>query len=131
MRISDWSSDVCSSDLVGPASAGSDPGPICYGRGGLLPTITDALLMLGILSADAGFAGGSFSLTTEGVREAFEKIATQMGCSVEDAAFDCWRVVNARSEEHTSELQSLMRISYAVFCLKKKKVSNNIQITHT
>src|SRR3546814_17389981 len=51
--------------------------------------------MLGILSADAGFAGGSFSLTTEGVREAFETIATQMGCSVEDAAFDCWRVVNA------------------------------------
>ncbi|HEY9546021.1 MAG TPA: hydantoinase/oxoprolinase family protein [Solimonas sp.] len=84
---------------VGPASAGSDPGPICYGRGGLLPTITDALLMLGILSADAGFAGGSFSLTTEGVREAFEKIATQMGCSVEDAAFDCWRVVNANMSQ--------------------------------
>src|SRR3546814_19045908 len=55
--------------------------------------------MLGILSADAGFAGGSFSLTTEGVREAFEKIATQMGCSVEDAAFDCWRVVNANMSQ--------------------------------
>src|SRR3546814_2728800 len=97
---------------VGPASAGSDPGPICYGRGGLLPTITDALLMLGILSADAGFAGGSFSLTTQGVREAFEKIATQMGCSVEDAAFE-------RSEEHTYELKSLMRLSYAVCVLEK------------
>src|SRR3546814_7195576 len=84
---------------VGPASAGSDPGPICYGRGGLLPTITDALLMLGILSADAGFAGGSFSLTTEGVRESIEKIATQMGCSVEDAAFARWRVVNATSSQ--------------------------------
>jgi N-methylhydantoinase A len=57
---------------VGPASAGSDPGPICYGRGGTQPTITDALLMLGVLSADSEFAGGSFSLTREGVNEAFQ-----------------------------------------------------------
>src|SRR3546814_9647255 len=38
--------------------------------------------------------------------------------------------IESRSEEHTSELQSLMRISYAVFCLKKKKLQNNIQITN-
>jgi len=80
---------------VGPASAGAEPGPICYGRGGRQPTVTDALLMLGILSVDSDFAGGSFSLSKQGVAEAFQKIAEQMGYSAEDAAFDCWRVVNA------------------------------------
>jgi N-methylhydantoinase A len=84
---------------VGPASAGSEPGPICYGRGGTQPTITDALLMLGILSTDAGFAGGSFSLSRKGVEEAFQKIAAQMGYSAEDAAFDSWRVVNANMSQ--------------------------------
>lgn len=80
---------------VGPKSAGSEPGPICYGRGGTEPTVTDALLMLGILSAEAEFAGGSFSLSRKGVEEAFSKIGEQMGYSAEAAAFDCWRVVNA------------------------------------
>ena len=56
---------------VGPASAGAEPGPICYGRGGERPTITDALVMLGILSADSEFAGGSFALRTAGIEEAF------------------------------------------------------------
>ncbi len=86
---------------VGPQSAGSDPGPICYGRGGKLPTVTDALLMLGIMSAESEFAGGSFSLKKEGVLEAFQALADEMASSgrlnysAEDAAFDCWRVVNA------------------------------------
>lgn len=80
---------------VGPASAGSDPGPMCYGRGGTQPTVTDALLMLGILSAESEFAGGSFSLTDKGVERAFQAIGDGMGYSAEDAAFDCWRVVNA------------------------------------
>jgi N-methylhydantoinase A len=80
---------------VGPRSAGADPGPICYGRGGTEPTVTDALLMLGILCADSEFAGGSFKLTEEGVREAFQKMADQMGYGVEQVALDCWRVVNA------------------------------------
>jgi N-methylhydantoinase A len=84
---------------VGPASAGSEPGPICYGRGGTAPTITDALLMLGILSADATFAGGSFSLNPAGVREAFQALGDQMGYDAEDAAFDCWRVVNANMSQ--------------------------------
>ncbi|SEQ44232.1 N-methylhydantoinase A [Solimonas aquatica] len=80
---------------VGPASAGSEPGPICYGRGGTQPTVTDALLMLGILSDEAEFAGGSFSLSRKGVVEAFAALGAQMGYGAEDAAFDCWRVVNA------------------------------------
>ena len=80
---------------VGPASAGSDPGPMCYGRGGKKPTVTDALLMLGVLSADAEFAGGSFSLSMEGVREAFQALGEELGCSAEEVAFDAWRLVNA------------------------------------
>ena len=84
---------------VGPASAGSEPGPICYGRGGSAPTITDALLMLGILSAETDFAGGSFSLTRKGVNEAFEALAAPLGNSAEDVAFDCWRVVNANMSQ--------------------------------
>jgi N-methylhydantoinase A len=80
---------------VGPASAGAEPGPICYGRGGTQPTITDALLLLGILSAESEFAGGSFALRADGVREAFGRIGDQLGCTAEAAAFSCWRVVNA------------------------------------
>jgi len=84
---------------VGPQSAGAEPGPISYGRGGKQPTITDALLMLGILSADSQFAGGSFSLRREGVAQAFQDIAGQLGYSAEEAAFDCWRVVNANMSQ--------------------------------
>ena len=81
---------------VGPASAGADPGPICYGRGGATPTVTDAVLVLGLLSEESEFAGGSFRLTRKGVEEAFrEQLALPLGVSVEEAAFDCWRVVNA------------------------------------
>ncbi len=81
---------------VGPASAGSDPGPVCYGRGGARPTVTDAMLVLGLLSDASEFAGGSFRLSRKGVEEAFQThVATPLGRSVEDAAFDCWRVVNA------------------------------------
>ena len=84
---------------VGPESAGAEPGPICYGRGGRRPTITDALLMLGILSADSDFAGGSFALRWDGVAEAFQDIANQLGYTAEEAAFDCWRVVNANMSQ--------------------------------
>ncbi|MBW2723362.1 MAG: hydantoinase/oxoprolinase family protein [Deltaproteobacteria bacterium] len=81
---------------VGPESAGAAPGPICYGRGGERPTVTDANLVLGLLSEDAGFAGGSFRLSRKGVDEAFEREAAgTLERSVEEVAFDCWRVVNA------------------------------------
>jgi N-methylhydantoinase A len=84
---------------VGPASAGAEPGPICYGRDGKRPTVTDALLMLGILSADSEFAGGSFSLRKAGVEAAFKEIGEQMGYGAEEAAFDSWRVVNANMSQ--------------------------------
>jgi len=81
---------------VGPESAGANPGPVCYGRGGERPTVTDANLVLGLLSDESDFAGGSFRLTRKGVEEAFaEHVAKPMGYGVEEAAFDCWRVVNA------------------------------------
>lgn len=84
---------------VGPKSAGSEPGPICYGRGGTEPTVTDALVMLGILSTDEGFAGGSFRLKRDGVEEAFARIGAEMGSDAETAAFDAWRVVNANMSQ--------------------------------
>ena len=84
---------------VGPRSAGSEPGPIAYGRGGTEPTVTDALVMLGILSTEEGFAGGSFRLTRAGVEEAFAAIGAEMGTTAEQAAFDCWRVVNANMSQ--------------------------------
>jgi N-methylhydantoinase A len=81
---------------VGPQSAGAAPGPVCYGQGGDRPTVTDANLLLGLLSDDSEFAGGSFRLSREGVEAAFEEhVAGPLGYSVEEAAFDCWRVVNA------------------------------------
>jgi N-methylhydantoinase A len=81
---------------VGPESAGAAPGPICYGRGGQRPTVTDAILVLGILSESSPFAGGSFKLTRRGVDEAFrEQLGDALECSVAAAAFGAWRVVNA------------------------------------
>jgi N-methylhydantoinase A len=80
---------------VGPQSAGSEPGPICYGGGGDRPTVTDANLLLGLLSAD--FAGGRMELSLDGVEEAFvEQIATPLGLeSAAAAAAAVRRVVNA------------------------------------
>src|SRR5207302_3115311 len=54
---------------VGPQSAGSEPGPICYGRGGTARTVTDANLVLGYLDP-ASFCGGTFPLSRDGVEEA-------------------------------------------------------------
>jgi N-methylhydantoinase A len=102
---------------VGPASAGSEPGPICYGRGGTRPTITDALLMLGILSDTSEFAGGSFSLTREGVEEAFQAIGDEMGYSAEDAAFDCWRMVNANMSQGVRRISAGKGIDPADMCM--------------
>ena len=64
---------------VGPQSAGSTPGPVCYGRGGEAPTVTDANLVLGRLNADR-FLGGELALTADAAPRALaEKIATPLG----------------------------------------------------
>src|SRR3546814_8171074 len=104
MRISDWSSDVCSSDLavttlitdLGAAATAASEGVVDTAFGAVLFAAYIFLGTIFFFQAPAiatGIAGGA---------------AAGVG------AF-------ARSEEHTSELQSLMRISYAVFCLKTKK----------
>ncbi len=77
---------------MGPQSAGAAPGPACYGKGGTLPTTTDANVVLGYL--DPGyFAGGSMKLDAEAARRAIdEHIARPMGLSVERAAAGMYRV---------------------------------------
>jgi N-methylhydantoinase A len=80
---------------VGPHSAGSDPGPACYGWGGTLPTVSDANLVLGRLNPRY-FLGGKLPLFPEKAQEAVEKhIAGKMGISVEEAASGIIRIVNA------------------------------------
>ncbi len=84
---------------VGPHSAGSEPGPACYGRGGEEATVTDASVVLGWLDP-AYFAGGSVSLDPSLARAAIERrIATPLGLSVADAALGIHRVVNAQMVE--------------------------------
>src|SRR3546814_7373852 len=90
MRISDWSSDVCSSDLL----AGMTTEPIALGH---VAAHWDVLLRFAT-SIRTG------TVTASAMLRRLSGYPRQ----------------NGRSEEHTSELQSLMRISYAVFCLKKK-----------
>lgn len=69
---------------VGPESAGSDPGPACYGRG-IRPTITDAFVVCGLLN-DGGLGGGTVTLHPERARQAVATVAEAIGKSVEDAA---------------------------------------------
>ena len=70
---------------VGPRSAGSDPGPASYGRGGTEPTVTDALLAIGLFDPDT-FADGSFPLDIERARGAIAPIAAHLGTGIEQAA---------------------------------------------
>ncbi|MGD9764804.1 MAG: hydantoinase/oxoprolinase family protein [Candidatus Binatia bacterium] len=79
---------------VGPVSAGADPGPACYGRGGTEPTVTDAKLITGVLNPEF-FVGGQFDLDVERARRAMQPIADGLGCSVEEAAVAVIRVVDA------------------------------------
>ncbi|MBS0612093.1 MAG: hydantoinase/oxoprolinase family protein [Proteobacteria bacterium] len=70
---------------VGPESAGANPGPACYGRGGTQPTVTDAALLLGYLDAEY-FNGGRMRLEPAAARRVIEPLAAQLGKSPEDAA---------------------------------------------
>src|SRR3546814_3656972 len=111
MRISDWSSDVCSSDLP-IYEPGLEPMVKANHAAGRLRFTTDAgqavahgeviFIAVGTPPDEDGSADLQYVLA----------VARTIGTHLQKPA---------RSEEHTSELQSLMRISYAVFCLKKKK----------
>ncbi len=80
---------------VGPHSAGAEPGPACYGRGGTEPTVTDASLVLGYLNPQ-GFAGGDMDLDYDAAVRALEKVAKPLGMSPLEAAYGVHRVVNSR-----------------------------------
>src|SRR3546814_5140880 len=107
MRISDWSSDVCSSDLRPGQGQAPEAAAAHAGRAGALRTAAgDAVRHLDrVRHQPAGRPGAA------------PPVVVQPGHR------------QRRSEEHTSELQSLMRISYAVFCLKKKRTNNTAHTT--
>src|SRR3546814_3998002 len=109
MRISDWSSDVCSSDLLDLPCA---------------QQVEIAWQTLDAVTVDAAQIG-----LDQAARPGERFLRADAGL-LEDAGYECLQrfgrnECGGRSEEHTSELQSLMRISYAVFCLQKKKKTND------
>src|SRR3546814_4877353 len=114
MRISDWSSDVCSSDLlVLKRCADAEDIVIAADHPDAAAGFQDALRFLEPRMREAVVGG-----------EAVEFVPIIVD-GVDLAAVWTMQVAAERSEEHTSELQSLMRISYAVFCLKKKNKQNS------
>lgn len=70
---------------VGPHSAGASPGPACYGRGGILPTLTDAHVICGRIDADAKLAG-LLPIDAAAARAAFAPVASRLGLSIEETA---------------------------------------------
>ena len=74
---------------VGPESAGADPGPACYARGGQRPAVTDANVVLGRLPADLKL-GGSLSLDLAAARRAIDTVAQPLGMSTEISKFSGW-----------------------------------------
>lgn len=83
---------------VGPDSAGSMPGPACYGLGGTDPTVTDANLILGYVNPDR-FAGGSMTLDVDAARRSIEVgVADPLGLTIEAAAWGIHRIVNLNME---------------------------------
>jgi N-methylhydantoinase A len=88
-----WS-DAGGALRVGPRSAGADPGPACYGRGGTEPTVTDANLLLGYLAPDSPLAGG-VNLDVDAAREAVARFAAELGLEPLACAEGVIRVANA------------------------------------
>ena len=83
------------SPSIGPRSAGSFPGPVCYGHGGVEPTITDVDAILGFLNPDF-FLGGDGALDVDAARHAFEeKVARPLGMTVQEAAPQIYRLANS------------------------------------
>src|SRR5882762_8750294 len=83
---------------VGPESASSTPGPVCYDRGGVEPTVTDADVVLGYINPDY-FAGGSIKLEPGAAARAIEeRVARPLGLSLEDAAWGIHTIVNTNME---------------------------------
>src|SRR3546814_4682568 len=124
MRISDWSSDVCSSDLHVDAFV-ADRGQRRRGRGLAQDRLRVEFPVTAMENAAIGGVDHHRAHFQDRVRERHhaqpERAQAEAGVEVDDMDLYLFFQPFLRSEEHTSELQSLMRISYAVFCLKKKK----------
>ncbi|HJP37454.1 MAG TPA: hydantoinase/oxoprolinase family protein, partial [Gammaproteobacteria bacterium] len=88
---------------VGPHSAGSDPGPACYGRGGREPTVTDAAVTLGYIDP-AHFLGGRMELDEGAARAAIEDLAEKLGEPIERAAYAVMAVANENMIQAIKEL---------------------------
>src|SRR3546814_7805299 len=123
MRISDWSSDVCSSDLIAVGSHSIAP------QGRSFHWELWSLVEIGGLSPHSALMAATIS-AAEGLGVQDDIGSLEVGKIADlvvldkDPMANIRNTLSIRSEEHTSELQSLMRISYAVFCLKKKKIRN-------
>ena len=78
---------------VGPESSGADPGPVCYGQGGIEPTVTDADLILGYLDARY-FLGGKMQLDVDAARNALGRFGRRLGMTVEQVAWGIHQIVN-------------------------------------
>jgi len=87
-----WISELTHSLKVGPQSAGSVPGPACYGHGGKLPTVSDANAVLGYLPPK--LLGGTMSLDIQAARESMSSIANVLGLSIEDTATGILNIAN-------------------------------------
>ncbi len=94
---------------VGPESAGADPGPACYGRGGTQPTVTDANLVLGRLLPDA-FLGGKMLLDVDAANTAVGKLAKQLQLGLEETAAGIIRLAN----EHMSQALRVISIQRGI-----------------
>jgi N-methylhydantoinase A len=90
---------------VGPQSAGADPGPACYGRGGTEPAVTDADLVLGYVPADY-FLGGEMKLDRPAAEKAIRKVADPLGIDPPTAAMTIFTTVNSLMADKMSEIST-------------------------
>jgi N-methylhydantoinase A len=102
---------------VGPQSAGADPGPVCYGRGGINPTVTDADIVCGFLNPDY-FLGGTQKLDAAAARAALEtKIAAPMKMTVAEAAAGIRRIVDMRMADEVRVFAARRGVDLSEFAL--------------
>lgn len=94
---------------VGPESAGADPGPACYGKGGNVATVTDANLVLGRLRADA-FLGGGMKLDITAAQQVIKPVAEKLNLSIEDAAAGIISIAN----EHMAHALRVMSVQRGI-----------------
>ena len=99
-----WLEEGTNIPKVGPRSAGADPGPVCYGRGGTESTLTDIMTLIGYMDPST-FLGGSMTLDVEAARAVFfEQIAKPMKLDVVDAAIGIYRIAAAQISDLIHEV---------------------------